>query len=204
MLLIAFAAASPHAGFTFGGVASHGYDAGVGYTSLAPMGAISSTWHLGPFETSLGVSASGLVVSRQRTAMPGVPLHVEAAFGLGAPELAVGVYTGGGIGDTAVGVYGRWLFVEDRDRAWGVEARYFGLWPSGDQGVALLARMEVGRFGPISRAPAQEGLRVTATPREDVEIPPEAPEEAAPEPAPVFHGDPYADPAEPPAEDGEE
>ena len=204
MLLIAFAAASPHAGFTFGGVASHGYDIGVGYTSLAPMGAISSTWHIGPFETSLGVSASGLVISRQRSAMPGVPLHIEAGFGLGTPELAVGVYTGGGIGDTAVGVYGRWLFVEQQERAWGVEARYFGLWPSGDQAVALLARMEVGRFGPISRAPAQEGLRVTATPREDVEIPVQPPEEVAPEPAPVFHGDPYADPAEPPAEDGEE
>ena len=170
--LLTPAYAAPQAGFTLGAVVSHGEDSGTPYTSYAPLGTLSTTWRLGPFEAPVGVALSGLVVSNSREARPGMPLQIEAGFGIGTPEIAVGVYTSGGIGQTAGGLYGRWLFAEDDDIAYGVEARAFSLLPSGDYGFALLARLEVGDFGRHAARPApQSGPVITATPRDDVEIP---------------------------------
>lgn len=217
LLTLVFAApapaiAAPQAGFTAGVVVSHGADSGTPYTSYAPMGTLTTTWRLGPFEAPVGIALSGLVVSDRREARPGMPLQIEAGFGVGSPTLAAGIYTGGGIGQTAGGLYARWLFVEERDHALGVEARAFGLWPSGDQGFALLARADIGGFSPPARRPAHDGPVITATPRDDVVIPPREDDEDEDRDddrdeddrdeddgddsgaAPIHHGDPYGDP----------
>jgi hypothetical protein len=171
-------AAEPHAGISFGGALSQGMDQDLGYVSLAPMGAASYTYHLGPLEGWGGVSASGLLGVRHQQEMMVAPLQFDVGLGFGTPLTAVGLYAGEGFGGEVWGLYGRYLVEgQDNERAYGIEARFFGIMPGGDAAFSLMGRMEFGRFS----------TRPIFTPPPPPEAPPETPEA----PAPVHHDDPY-------------
>jgi hypothetical protein len=139
------------------------------YTTLAPATAIDLTWHLGPFETWAGASASLLMAGVGDRVVPSSLLEAEIGVGLGGRALGAGIYGGNGYPGPIGGLYGRLTWPGPTwCRRVGIEGRAFYTPATDSSGLALMARIEPGRH--------------LGGPRRDERGPPRQPDPAEPPP----------------------